>query len=259
MELGEKLRQARLEAGLSQRALCDGIITRNMLSQIENGTARPSVATLERLAERLHKPVSCFFREEASPNQVLMEQLRRAYDCREFDKGVALLEQYRGPDRLLDREKTLLEALLRLGLAETLLESGRAPYAGNILEHTDTQGLYCAEALEGRRLELLCRLRPVELPSLDEGLLLRGEQALEAGRFTRAARLLDAVEAQTGPRWNYLRGRVYLEEGACEQAAACLEAAQEACPAETWPLLERCYRQLGDYRRAYEYACKRRT
>ena len=34
MSLGEKLRQARLEAGLSQRALCGGEITRNMLSRI---------------------------------------------------------------------------------------------------------------------------------------------------------------------------------------------------------------------------------
>lgn len=43
MELGEKLRLARLEAGLSQRALCGDEITRNMLSRIENGAARPSM------------------------------------------------------------------------------------------------------------------------------------------------------------------------------------------------------------------------
>ena len=44
MELGTKLRQARLDAGLSQRQLCEGIVTRNMLSQIENGAAK-AVAT----------------------------------------------------------------------------------------------------------------------------------------------------------------------------------------------------------------------
>ena len=53
MSLGEKLRQARLEAGLSQRALCGEEITRNMLSQIEHGTARPSMDTLRALALRL--------------------------------------------------------------------------------------------------------------------------------------------------------------------------------------------------------------
>ena len=34
MSLGEKLRQARMESGLSQRQLCGDEITRNMLSQM---------------------------------------------------------------------------------------------------------------------------------------------------------------------------------------------------------------------------------
>jgi transcriptional regulator with XRE-family HTH domain len=53
MELGQRLRQARLEAGLSQRQLCGDTITRNMLSLIENGSARPSMDTLRCLAARL--------------------------------------------------------------------------------------------------------------------------------------------------------------------------------------------------------------
>ena len=63
MEMGELLRKARLEAGLTQRALCGDRITRNMLSQIENGTARPSMATLQYLADALGKPVSYFLGE----------------------------------------------------------------------------------------------------------------------------------------------------------------------------------------------------
>ena len=57
MELGQLLKQARLEAGLSQRQLCGSEITRNMLSQIENGSAHPSMATLRYLAGRLNKPI----------------------------------------------------------------------------------------------------------------------------------------------------------------------------------------------------------
>ena len=60
MELGEKLRQARLAAGMSQRQLCGGEITRNMLSQIEHGTSNPSVSTLCFLAKQLGLPVSYF-------------------------------------------------------------------------------------------------------------------------------------------------------------------------------------------------------
>ena len=60
MELGQRIRAARLEAGLSQRQLCGEVITRNMLSQIENGSARPSMDTLQYLAAQLGKPVSFF-------------------------------------------------------------------------------------------------------------------------------------------------------------------------------------------------------
>ena len=66
MELGQLLRQARLDAGMSQRELCGDRISRNMLSQIENGTARPSMDTLQILAARLHKTVG-YFLEKGHP------------------------------------------------------------------------------------------------------------------------------------------------------------------------------------------------
>ena len=40
MELGQKLRRARQELGLTQRQLCGDTITRNMLSLIESGVYR---------------------------------------------------------------------------------------------------------------------------------------------------------------------------------------------------------------------------
>ena len=58
MELGQRLKAARLEMGLSQRQLCGDVITRNMLSQIENGSARPSMDTLRYLAAQLGRPIA---------------------------------------------------------------------------------------------------------------------------------------------------------------------------------------------------------
>ena len=86
MTLGEKLKQARLEAGLSQRQLCGDVITRNMLSQIENGSARPSMDTLKYLASRLGKPVSYFLEEEAEvpANLAVMERWFRENPDIEF-------------------------------------------------------------------------------------------------------------------------------------------------------------------------------
>ena len=94
MELGEKLRQARIEAGLTQRQLCGEEITRNMLSLIENGSAKPSMGTLTYLAGRLGKPVSFFLDEAAvvSPNREVMESARRLYDAGEYAQGLLVLE-----------------------------------------------------------------------------------------------------------------------------------------------------------------------
>ena len=53
MTLGEKIRQVRLERGLTQKQLAGDRITRNQLSQIENDLAQPSMRTLEYLAAGL--------------------------------------------------------------------------------------------------------------------------------------------------------------------------------------------------------------
>lgn len=60
MTMGEKIRSARLAKNLSQRQLAGNVITRNMLSQIENGSAVPSMRTLEYLASVLELPAGYF-------------------------------------------------------------------------------------------------------------------------------------------------------------------------------------------------------
>lgn len=260
MELGEKLRQARTEAGLSQRALCGEKITRNMLSRIEHGSARPSMDTLAWLAGRLGKPMSFFLDETvvASPNQAVIAAARAHFDAGAYAAVLDTLEAYQAPDGIFDREQALLNALARLGRAEALLESGRLPYALEILENTATAGLYCAEDLERRRLLLLSRIRETALPSLDGELLTRAESALRAGAPDRAARLLDAAEDRSCPRWHFLRGQAALSRQDYASAARHFRAAEEAYPDQTIPFLETCYRELGDYKQAYEYATRRR-
>lgn len=264
MELGEKLRAARLEAGLSQRQLCGEEITRNMLSQIEHGTAKPSMKTLQYLASQLGKTVSYFLEEEAvlSPNQQVMAQVRRCFDSGAFDRVAEALEGYRAPDPVYDREMRLLTVLVRLAQAERALEAGKQIYAREILNHLDVAGCYCAENLQRQRLLLLGRAggsRVVTfLPSLDEELLLRAREAFEAGETDRAGKLLDAAEDQTDAAWNLLRGQVYLSQTRYEEAAACLHKAEGRFPKETAFRLEHCYRELGDYKRAYEYACRQK-
>lgn len=264
MELGEKLRQARLEAGLSQRQLCGEQITRNMLSLIENGSAKPSMETLRYLSARLGKSVSFFLDEMAvvSVNQETMESARRLYDAGDYATAALVLEGYREPDEVYDREKQLLWALTYLNLAERAIREGRMPYAAALLEKAACETAYCREELERRRLLLLGRLPGQavsgQLPSLDGELLLRAQEALASGDPVRSARLLDAAQDQSVPQWCLLRGEAYLALQDYREAARCYHGAEEAYPNQAIQRLEQCYRELGDYKQAYEYVCKQR-
>lgn len=263
MELGEKLRQARLEAGLSQRQLCGDQITRNMLSQIEHGSARPSMGTLQYLAERLGKTVSFFLEETVvlSPNQAVMEQVRNRFDTADYPGAMEALAHYQEPDPVYDREKRIVSAILCQELARAALAQGKIPYAQALLEKAEGRTAYCWEALERQRLLLLADIPGqnvcARLPSLDRELLIRAEDALRTGGIDRAQALLGAVESRSSPRWHYLQGQLYVLRGDYAQALPCLQKA-EPVYSQALPLLEKCFRELGDYKSAYEYACRQR-
>lgn len=157
MELGEKLRQARIEAGLSQRQLCGEVITRNMLSLIESGKAKPSMSTLQYLAGRLGKSVGFFLEENAaqSANIGLMEQARQAYGRRQYAETLAILEDYKQPDALFDQERRYLQALCALEQAMGFLEAGDAEKAVPLLEQVDRGSIYYREDMERRRRQML--------------------------------------------------------------------------------------------------------
>jgi len=154
MTLGEKLKQARLDAGLSQRQLCGDIITRNMLSQIENGSARPSMDTLQYLASRLGKTVSYFLEEQAvvSPNLEVMEQARNCHQAGDWNGCIAALEDYQSPDGVCDRERELLHNLSSLNLAEQALKEDKIPYARDLLDQVWEDGLYYPVVRQRQRL-----------------------------------------------------------------------------------------------------------
>lgn len=219
MELGEKIRQARLAAGLSQRQLCGEEITRNMLSLIENGSAKPSMKTLAYLASQLGKPLSWFLDDQSEQERQLAqgaELLRRAGEALGEGKqelARELLTQLDCPP--LNREKWLLMA-----------------------------------KLPGANPVEICK----KLPSLDEELLLRARAALETGGLGRCESLLNAVE-HPDSSWMLLAGRLCIAQKDYSKAAEHLKQAPDT--PETWLLLETAFREMGDFRNAYEYACRR--
>lgn len=261
MELGIKLRQARLEKGLSQKALCGDLITRNMLSQIENGNANPSMETLRLLAARLELPLSYFLEDVLSPNAQLMAKIRAASPREVLD----LLENYREPDSCFDAERYLLEVLACLALAGEIVEK-RPAYAITLLAQAEMAGKktpYYTEALARQRAILCYRADRSQasslteiLPSLDWELLLRAEAALQKDDAQDCLAFLTAVTPN--PKWHLLKARAHLALKEYEKAIEHFLPVEGIYPHEACAGLEQCYRLLEDYKMAYHYACKGR-
>ena len=267
MSIGERIRQARLEKGISQRELCGEEITRNMLSLIENGAASPSLTTLQYLAGRLDKKVSWFLDEDtvSSPNQACITAAYSAWRAGDPAGAGSILEAYASPDPVFDRERELLSALVTLELAKKAMEQGRIPYAVQLLESVvPEEGGYGDRLLNRRKLLLLGKARPEKageiceaLESPDEELLLRARAALNAGDPGKAAALLDAADRRE-EEWNLLRGEIWFMEKDYVHAAACYHKAEYRYPEKVISRLEHCYRELEDYKMAYRYACRQK-
>ena len=97
MTLGEKIKSIRTSKAITQNALSDGIVTRNMLSQIECSKASPSLETLTRLAERLEVSVAYLISDEE--NGFFYEKERK------IDRIKELYKQNRFSDCIKECEK----------------------------------------------------------------------------------------------------------------------------------------------------------
>ncbi len=270
MELGQRIKQARLEAGLSQRQLCGEEITRNMLSQIENGSARPSMDTLRYFAARLGKSVSFFLEEDTvtSPNQRIMVSARESFAKGEYGSVRELLRQYHGPDAVFDPEKNLLESLCLTHLARNAINDGRIPFALQLLQDAEEAAkatVYDTQPSHRARQLLLARAIPeragellAALPPEDEELLLRAKAAMQQGKSDLAMTVLAAARNQSALEWILLSGEAAMAQGNYALALEHYRRVEESCPQQALPALERCCRELEDYKLAYYYACKQR-
>ena len=265
MALGERIKTARLEKGLSQRQLSGDTITRNMLSLIENGSAKPSMDTLRILAARLEKPIGYFLEEDVqiTPNQRIILKARSAPP----EEALALLKDYKKPDALFDPEYYLLTALSCMALSEQAIGENRTRLAENYLQQAAEAGaatVYYTPEQETRRL-LLCHKAGIasapelaeQLPDNTAELMLRAQAALETEDAPRSAALLDSC-VHRDAQWHLLRGEACLQQQLYAQAIPHFLEAEKALAAAVYPQLELCFRELEDYKQAYQYACKQK-
>ena len=280
MTLGEKLRKTRIEKGLTQAEVAGDRITRNMLSQIENDVASPSVGTLEYLAQRLSVREGWLLERDGTDGET--QTLPRARECLRQQRWRECLDALTG---LEGDEALAMQAIAAAKLAQAALDDERfneaRAYAAQAIE-SSKQGLYGDAGLQLSMAAVLARCtqqrgenaeqavaeyRQVYL-SAQNGVayhLLMARYQLEQVHFQAAEReIWSIVDLPDQNRAEYLvlRGRIAAKKEQYENAALYLQQAEQLdglsriLRRELYRCMELCCRELEDYKQAYEYAAK---
>lgn len=163
-ELGARIKEARIAKKMTQSQVVGNFITRNMLSQIENGNALPSIPTLEYLADVLDLPDIMDF--SASTPQETSEEFAHISDVAaaitaakdaarsgEWTTLAAMEDNY--PEELSDEFEALLAmAFLALAKSQQANPAAAASYLSKAIEYSG-RGLYANASVKAEAVILL--------------------------------------------------------------------------------------------------------
>ena len=286
MTLGEKIKAARVERHMTQKDVVGDYITRNMLSKIENGSATPSVKTLEYLAGALGLPAGYFMTETTGDELVPggMAAAREQFRAGEYEGCVSVLESMELGGGYRD-EALMLLARAKISLSKKAMSDGRYEEATRLareaIDHND-DSLYSSAAFRTEALLLIARctmelggdfmeaLDRYQAAYQDQGLgefyrLTMAEYYIGKGDLDRAKREMDSIvrlSEATKPAYLMLQGEMELKDNQFEQAARQLEKAEQLARttgssyfmSSLYAMLEQCYREMEDFKKAYHYA-----
>ena len=245
MTLGEKLRQARIASGLSQSQVSGTYMTRNMLSQLENDSASPSVKTLLYLADRLGVSAGWLIDENAVDCTVVKEKAKALYMQGELLSCLRLLSEL----KQLDDELVLILYRCAVSGAEQAFAAGNLDEVELLMKTAEScRGLYITDH-EKMKLYAL-RLRYNLCCGKTDDVLL---QQLLMLSCTENIKHLSAVH-------DLLHGRQAVDAEDPDGALPYLHRAESAAVLSgadlrsLYCLLETCYRLKEDYKMAYHYA-----
>ncbi|MEA2622327.1 MAG: hypothetical protein QOH61_1237 [Chloroflexota bacterium] len=121
--IGERIRVARRQAGMTQQQLAEGRYTKAYISALEKGHAKPSMAALNFISERLGLPASRFLADSTGAWDRLSADLALASGdwAKAVDAYEALLEGATDRGTRAEMLSGLAEALTRLERAEVAI------------------------------------------------------------------------------------------------------------------------------------------
>lgn len=282
MTLGQKIKALRQERGLTQAALCDSTVTRNMLSRIEHDAATPSLSTLQALAKRLGISAGFFLDEtdDAFPyrKMAVLPSLRAALSEGRYEDLLEELDTLGGRDE----ETDCLRSLAHLFLGQRLYRQGLLTSATSHLEKALAAGKdnpYCRqEGLAPAQTMLSAMEKVLEKKTPD---MRDAEQKIDPGAesapslfdayryllrltvtapYDFAARVYDSLPLRDPLQKKHIHARLSMAAHNDSRAAVLLEEIRADCEREEAdPLFrllvltdaETVARRLNDYESAY--------
>ncbi len=220
MTLGEKIRQARKQRGITQRALAGGDLSESFISMLEHDKVRPSLDTLRVLAGRLYLPLSELLDADPPPQKQVTVKLQLGGALLHQHRFTEAVEVFQDAERVSPGAPPEIAFRIHMGLGQALTGLQQFDLALDRLE----RGRALADVLG--RPDLVARVASAT------GFLRLRQRDFPAARdaFHRgliAARSTVPVDAEFEGGLLTNLGRTYTELGLPAQALDCFQAALE--------------------------------
>lgn len=271
MNLGEKIKAARLEKHMTQSEVASDKITRNMLSAIESGKATPSLDTLLYISKKLDVPVYYLVSDDVDVTEFkkksLMPTIKEAYSKKQYEGCIFYADKM----DYIDDEVAYMLTYSHFALGVAALKNGSFITADKHLTSAegyatqtiyDTTGVSCKIPL----YRTICRNVNSPLLDFDKDTFL--SSVLENADFEFFKYVCNDWDYQyTTPLLRkYAKAKIKIRERRYYEALnILLEIAGEKNSAEynayfmycVYGDLENCYKQILDFENAYKYVSKR--
>ena len=269
-KIGIKIKNRRRELGLTQASVCDGFMTRNMLSLIESGSATPSLDTLVFLSEKLELPVAYLISEDDGlfgyEKQEKITYIKELYRRKNYEYCIKVISKLSDTDDELD----YIYASCAFNLAKIKLTEGALLSAKKYIEearrHAD------ATVYDTREIDVTLPLYSAVASNIQSPLLELDTDAYELGRidfcdyeFFKYVVMDTSYPFQNELYRRHLEAKSLLKKYAYLDALTILSELEEYKNTEynayvflgIYSDMEIAYRQIGDFENAYRYSTKR--
>ena len=278
MDIGSKIKQLRVEKLMTQSELAGAEITRNMLSQIENGIALPSIGTVMYLAKRLGVSAGYLLADENDnfiyKKIATMKNIKKAYTDKSFEicRDMCLSELGETDDEI-----ELILSCCSINLAMEAICNGRLRHACEEIDramiHAEAT-IYDTVSVKNCACVMLAFLRKIS-PAFDSLEIYEDVSSIEYtvsafdNPFCKYVLALNTLETdcfdESLPEEKLYKTHIEAKKKITEDDfAGALELLNQLINSKIVPSkmllylssadLEICCRQTEDFRGAYEYS-----